>query len=98
MTDKSHGYLQLIKEAPLGVRAALAGVWLGALVAGIASYLSGDWLHIGIYLVVVGHLTMVVSISQRSLSPSGREKVAMWAGSILIVVLSMLIIMRRFVS
>jgi hypothetical protein len=98
MTTNGHGILESVKAAPIALRLSLAAVWVGALGGITVSAWKSDWLFGGLYLAIMVQVTWIFSVSQRDVSLSGRERIAMGVVSIVILLLSIWIVMRLFVS
>ncbi len=98
MTAKSHGVLKFMDEIPILLLLPIAAGWVAALAAGMASLRAGNWLSGAFYLAVLGTQTWIVSAVQRGSPPSDRERAGIAAVSILVLLLSIVVVMQRFVS
>ncbi|TVP54218.1 MAG: hypothetical protein EA351_13635 [Gemmatimonadales bacterium] len=98
MTTRIHGVMKRMNQISTLLLLLIAAGWVAALAAGVASLWTGNWLSGGFYSALLGTQTWILSAVQRGSPPSGGERVGIAAVSILVLILSIAIVMQRFVS
>ena len=98
MSERSHEGSEFMDGIPTPLLFVIAVGWVAFLIAGIFSLWTGDWLNAGFYLAIWGFQFWILRVVQRGSQPTGIERVGLVALASLVLLVSIVMVLRRFIS